>query len=208
MYDGAQLPVMHVKAAAGRRKKCCLEKRLKMNYGIITIGSQGDIDPFIALGKRLQSRGHHVRIAAFRRFEEYIRSEGFEYAPLAGDAVEVIRLLIGEQVSPFQYFHNLETLLNPIKDEFLSDVVSACKGMDAILYSLLGAVAWHAGKLAYPVLSCILLSGGPDGGIPGDDCARFTAWSHLSQVYVCLRGFSMDPRHAEAAERLAEKFGT
>ncbi|SCL94274.1 glycosyltransferase [Sporanaerobacter sp. PP17-6a] len=138
-----------------------------MKYGIITIGSQGDIDPFIALGKRLQSRGHHVRIAAFHKFEEYIRSEGFEYAPLAGDAVDVIRLLIGEQVSPFQYFYNLDTLLNPIKDEFLSDVVSACKGMDAILYSLLGAVAWHvADSLNIPCFRVFFFPADPTGEFP------------------------------------------
>ncbi len=91
-----------------------------MKYGIITIGSQGDIDPFIALGKRLQSRGHHVRIAALRKFENYIETEGFEYAPLAGDAVEVIQLLIGEQASSFQYFRNLDALFNPIKNKHLT----------------------------------------------------------------------------------------
>ena len=138
-----------------------------MNYGIITIGSQGDIDPFVALGKRLQSRGHHVRIAAFRRFEEYIRSEGFEYAPLAGDAAEVIRLLIGEQVSSFQYFRNLELLLKPVKDEFLSNILSACRGMDAILYSLLGAVAWHAAEsLRIPCFRVFFFPADPTGEFP------------------------------------------
>jgi UDP:flavonoid glycosyltransferase YjiC (YdhE family) len=114
-----------------------------MNYGVITIGSRGDVEPFIALGKGLQKRGHHVRITTFTKFKEYIESNGFEYCPLAGDAVEVIRLLVGEQVSSFEYFVNLGKLLNPIKEQFLSDIEKACQGMDAILYSLLGSVAWH-----------------------------------------------------------------
>jgi UDP:flavonoid glycosyltransferase YjiC (YdhE family) len=114
-----------------------------MNCGIITIGSRGDIEPFIALGKGLMKRGHHVRITTFIKFKEYIESNGFEYYPLAGDAVEVIRLLIGEHVSSFEYFRNLEKLLNPIKKQFLSDIERACQGMDAILYSTLGSVAWH-----------------------------------------------------------------
>jgi sterol 3beta-glucosyltransferase len=138
-----------------------------MKFGIVTIGSQGDIDPFIALGKRLQSHGHSVRIAAFRRFEAYIKSEGLEYAPLSGDAAEVIRLLIGEQVSPFQYFRNLEVLLNPVKKDFLSDVFSACEGMDAILYSLLGAVAWHAAdKLNIPCFRVFFFPADPTGEFP------------------------------------------
>lgn len=114
-----------------------------MNYGIITIGSRGDIEPFIALGKGLLKRGHHVRITTFTKFKDYIESNGFEYCPLVGDAVEVIRLLVGEQVSSFEYFRNLEKLLNPIKKQFLSDIEKACQGMDAILYSVLGGIAWH-----------------------------------------------------------------
>lgn len=138
-----------------------------MKFAIITIGSQGDIDPFIALGKRLQSHGHTVRIAAFNRFEEYIKSVGFEYVPLTGDASEVIRLLIGEQVSPFQYFRNLAVLLNPIRNEFLSDVVSACEGMDAILYSLLGSVAWHvADKLNIPCFRVFFCPADPTKKFP------------------------------------------
>lgn len=138
-----------------------------MKLGIITIGSQGDIDPFIALGKRLKERGHHVRIAAFDMFENYIRAEGFEYAPLAGDAVEVIRLLIGEQVSPSEYFHNLDALLNPVKGEFLADVVSACEGTDAILYSLLGSVAWHvADRLNIPCFRAFFFPADPTWEFP------------------------------------------
>ncbi|HEX2945239.1 MAG TPA: glycosyltransferase [Clostridia bacterium] len=114
-----------------------------MKFGLITIGSQGDVEPFIALGNKLRSRGHQVRITTFRKFEQYIVSEGFEYSPLAGDAVEVIRLLIGEHVSSFEYFRNLEKLLDPVKKEFLSDIEYACTGVDVVLYSLLGSVAWH-----------------------------------------------------------------
>lgn len=122
-----------------------------MNYGIITIGSMGDVKPFIALGKGLKKRGHQVRITTFIKFKEFIEENGFEFSPLAGDAVEVIRLLVGEQVSSFEYFRNLEKLLNPIKKQFLSDIEQACIGMDAILYSTLGGVAWHvADKYGIP----------------------------------------------------------
>ncbi|HBE80598.1 MAG TPA: hypothetical protein DDW65_22860 [Firmicutes bacterium] len=138
-----------------------------MNFSIITIGSQGDIEPFIALGRRLQRDGHGVRIAAFRQFEPYIKAEGFEYAPLAGDAVEVIRLLIGEQVSPFQYFRNLEKLLDPIKEQFLADIQAACNGADVLLYSLLGSVAWHvADKMGLPCFRVLFFPADPTGEFP------------------------------------------
>ncbi len=138
-----------------------------MKYGIVTIGSRGDVEPFIALGKRLKRRGHHVRITTFRNFEDYIKTEGFEYTPLAGDAVEVIRLLIGENVSSLQYFRNLEKLLAPVKNEFLSDIEYACSGMDAILYSTLGSVALHVvEKLKIPCFRVFFCPLDPTGEFP------------------------------------------
>jgi sterol 3beta-glucosyltransferase len=102
-----------------------------------------------------------------RQFEQYIKMEGFDYAPLAGDAVEVIRLLIGEQVSSFQYFQNLGKLLNPVKERFLADVEAACQDADALLYSLLGAVAWHVGdKLRIPCFRVFFFPADPAGNFP------------------------------------------
>lgn len=47
------------------------------------------------------NRGHEVKVTTFINFKDFIEEEGIEFAPLAGDAVEVIRLLIGENVSSF-----------------------------------------------------------------------------------------------------------
>lgn len=122
-----------------------------MKFAIITIGSRGDVQPFLALGKGLQSKGHHVRICAMRVFQDIVEQDGFEYAPMAGDAEEVILRLIGEQLSFVEYFRNLKHLLNPIKSEFLANIEDACVGMDSILYSTLGSVAYHVGeKLKIP----------------------------------------------------------
>jgi sterol 3beta-glucosyltransferase len=86
-----------------------------MKFVIITIGSRGDAQPFLALGKGLRAKGHHVRICAMRVFQDSIEQEGFEYAPMAGDAEEVILRLVGEQVSFLEYFRSLKRLPDPIK---------------------------------------------------------------------------------------------
>lgn len=97
-----------------------------MNYGIITVGSMGDVKPFVALGKGLKKRGHRVKITTFSKFREYIEASGIEYGPLTGDAAEVIRQLVGLHVSSFEYFMNLGKLLKPVKKQFLSDIEQAC----------------------------------------------------------------------------------
>ena len=138
-----------------------------MKFTIVTIGSRGDVQPFLALGKGLQDRGHRVRICAMHVFQDVIEEEGFEYAPMAGDAREVMRRLIGEQVSSFEYFSNLKYLLNPVKEEFLSNIETACTGADAILYSLLGSVAYHVGeKLKIPCFRVPFCPVDPTGEFP------------------------------------------
>lgn len=117
-----------------------------MKFTIVTIGSRGDVQPFLALGKGLQDRGHIVRICAMNIFEDVIVKNGFEYTPMAGNAKELMLRLIGEQVSVTEYFSNLKRLLNPVRKEFLSDIEAACVGSDAILYSILGSVAYHVGE--------------------------------------------------------------
>lgn len=123
-----------------------------MKFNIVTIGSRGDVQPFIALCKELKLRGHEAKITTFINFKDFIEEEGIEFAPLAGDAVEVIRLLIGENVSSFEYFRNLSILLNPVKEQFFHDLEESCKGVDAVLCSTLGTVVYHvAEKMNLPL---------------------------------------------------------
>lgn len=56
-----------------------------MRFAIITYGSQGDIRPFVALGKGLLRAGHSVVFPADREFRALIERHGLEYRPLSGD---------------------------------------------------------------------------------------------------------------------------
>lgn len=45
-----------------------------LHFTCLTIGSRGDVQPYIALGKRLLEEGHRVRIATHKEFKEWIES--------------------------------------------------------------------------------------------------------------------------------------
>eukprot|EP01135_Chromosphaera_perkinsii_P004033 Nk52_evm46s266 gene=Nk52_evmTU46s266 len=59
---------------------------------LMTIGSRGDVQPFIALGRQLQSEGYHVRLAAFDCFRKFTEDNNLEFVPLAGDPKELMKL--------------------------------------------------------------------------------------------------------------------
>ncbi len=54
-----------------------------MRIILITLGSAGDVHPFVALGGGLAARGHRVSLATSASFEETVRGEGLEFLELA-----------------------------------------------------------------------------------------------------------------------------
>lgn len=52
---------------------------------ILIVGTRGDVQPFIAIGKRLQEYGHRVRLATHSNFKDFVMTAGLEFYPLGGD---------------------------------------------------------------------------------------------------------------------------
>jgi Glycosyltransferase family 28 N-terminal domain len=58
-----------------------------MHVTMLTVGSRGDVQPFVAFGVGLQDAGHRVRICTHPRFRALVEGQGLEFAPLAQGAV-------------------------------------------------------------------------------------------------------------------------
>lgn len=56
-----------------------------MRIAIQTLGTRGDIQPYLALASGLTRRGHDVQIAAPAQFEGMIAGHNFRFAPLPGE---------------------------------------------------------------------------------------------------------------------------
>ncbi|OQS07124.1 sterol 3-beta-glucosyltransferase [Thraustotheca clavata] len=56
-----------------------------MNICIIIVGTRGDVEPFIAIGKRLKKDGHRIRLATHAVYRSMVLDGGLEFYPLAGD---------------------------------------------------------------------------------------------------------------------------
>ena len=65
-----------------------------LRFTCLTIGSRGDVQPFIALCKRLRQDGHYTRIATHAEFERDIRSHGIDFAPVAGNPAELMNICV------------------------------------------------------------------------------------------------------------------
>ncbi|KAL2644152.1 hypothetical protein R1flu_011739 [Riccia fluitans] len=52
---------------------------------MLIVGTRGDVQPFVAIGKHLQGYGHRVRLATHSNFREFVMTAGLEFYPLGGD---------------------------------------------------------------------------------------------------------------------------
>ena len=61
-----------------------------MKFMLITLGTRGDVQPYIALGKAIQARGHTVFICTSRDAGEMIETAGLRHRPLKADAKALV----------------------------------------------------------------------------------------------------------------------
>ncbi|KZT36345.1 UDP-Glycosyltransferase/glycogen phosphorylase [Sistotremastrum suecicum HHB10207 ss-3] len=70
------------------------DKPPAMSIVIMIVGSRGDVQPFLALGKSLIRDGHRVRIATHSSFEEFVRENGLEFFNIGGDPKDLMAYMV------------------------------------------------------------------------------------------------------------------
>jgi len=68
-----------------------------VKLAIVTLGTHGDVQPLVALGKGLQEDGHQVTIAAPKNFQAFVRHHRLSFEPLRIDSRELLQSSIGRQ---------------------------------------------------------------------------------------------------------------
>jgi hypothetical protein len=69
--------------------------RPKLNIVVMVIGSRGDIQPFLKLGKNLKEYGHRVRIATHPAFKDFVQKDsGLEFFSVGGDPAELMAFMV------------------------------------------------------------------------------------------------------------------
>ncbi|KAM3238110.1 sterol 3-beta-glucosyltransferase UGT80B1 [Capsicum annuum] len=57
----------------------------KLKILVLVVGTRGDVQPFLAMVKRLQAFGHRLRLATHSNFRDFVKSAGIDFYPLGGD---------------------------------------------------------------------------------------------------------------------------
>ncbi|XP_031278287.1 sterol 3-beta-glucosyltransferase UGT80A2-like [Pistacia vera] len=96
---------------------------------MLIVGTRGDVQPFIAIGKRLQDYGHRVRLATHSNFKDFVLTAGLEFYPLGGDP----KVLAGYMVKNKGFLPSgpseIPIQRNQMK-EIINSLLPACKEPD------------------------------------------------------------------------------
>ncbi|KAI4764995.1 UDP-Glycosyltransferase/glycogen phosphorylase [Aureobasidium sp. EXF-3400] len=66
-----------------------------LNVVIHVVGSRGDVQPFVALGKVLKDQyGHRVRLATHPVFRDFVTENGLEFFSIGGDPSELMAFMV------------------------------------------------------------------------------------------------------------------
>ena len=176
-----------------------------MNVTLLTYGTRGDVQPFVALGLGLRRAGHGVRLAAPGVFADFVAGRagrGLEFVPLPGDPAELSRALVDEaQGSPVRTIQAISRFATPLAATVMRSARDACAGSDAVVHSFLLTLAGHslAQERGIPDFSAqtfpsfapsrtfgaVGLPGWPGGGWPGK--STYNLLSHRLMDFTFFR---------------------
>jgi sterol 3beta-glucosyltransferase len=131
-----------------------------MKITFLTLGSRGDVQPYVALAKELRKNGHEALVCTGASFKKLIQENGVGFHEATADLMAILDSEEGKKVFNGGNYNILKMLsfakevISPAYRKSMDDFLHASKGSDLIIYhpKALGAVD-ISGYLNIPCIS-------------------------------------------------------
>jgi len=108
-----------------------------MKISILTLGTRGDVQPFIALALGLKNKGYSVIICAPKSFKKLIEDYRIEFYPISSDYNELLNSPEGKTLLkyyPFSLIFNFKKVILPFIYKGFDEYLDYSKDSDLIIY--------------------------------------------------------------------------
>jgi sterol 3beta-glucosyltransferase len=112
-----------------------------MRIAIVTYGTRGDVQPFVAVGQTLQARGHDVVVGVPEDYTDFVRASGLAVQAIEGKTAD---LLASPSCRRWVQEGNVRALGRAVVDNFRAlsagverDVHALCEGADVVVTGVL-----------------------------------------------------------------------
>ncbi|GLB36497.1 hypothetical protein LshimejAT787_0307850 [Lyophyllum shimeji] len=114
-----------------------------MRFTFLTIGSRGDVQPYIALAKGLMADGHRCKIATHGEFKDWIESHGIEFGYVGGDPAELMRICVENGTFTVSFLKEGLLKFRGWVDDLLKTSWEACQNTDVLIESPSAMGGYH-----------------------------------------------------------------
>ncbi|KAA1468468.1 hypothetical protein DENSPDRAFT_794393 [Dentipellis sp. KUC8613] len=114
-----------------------------LHFTFLTIGSRGDVQPYIALAKGLMADGHRVKIATHGEFQNWVESHGIEFGYVGGDPAELMRICVENGTFTVSFLREGLQKFRGWIDDLLKTSWEACQGTDVLIESPSAMAGYH-----------------------------------------------------------------
>jgi sterol 3beta-glucosyltransferase len=145
---------------------------LFMRIAIIALGSRGDVQPYIALGKGLKKSGHTIRLVTHQNFKELVKFNELEFWPVEGSVQDIAQ---SKEMQAHIEKGNFLSMMSQMRKEAMRGAIKlskvgmeACKNTNLIIAgigSLFAGIAL-AEKLEIPFIQAYYIPFTPTKAFP------------------------------------------
>ncbi|KAI5475372.1 hypothetical protein MNV49_001476 [Pseudohyphozyma bogoriensis] len=117
------------------------EKSLR--FTCLTIGSRGDVQPYIALCKGLMAEGHTCKIASHGEYRSWVEGHGIAFEEVGGDPAELMQLMIAHDFFTIAFMKEAVSRFRGWLDDLLETTWVACQDTDVLIESPSAIAGYH-----------------------------------------------------------------
>jgi len=132
-----------------------------MKIIILTSGSRGDVQPYIALAKGIQNKGYNVKLVANSNFKDFVEDNNIKFCPVNLDIKELVESEEGikliESRNVVNFLLKFLDLFKKSLVQFFDEILEYCNDSDLIIHSPTAFVASYiAVKMNIPSIGAYL----------------------------------------------------
>ncbi len=110
-----------------------------MKITLITIGTHGDVRPYVALGKGLHEAGFDVCVATHEEFKPFVEGHGLRFHGVQGNPRAVLDSAVGQELmasgtNVIKFFREFRNAAQKDMYDGFTDCYEAAQGADAIVF--------------------------------------------------------------------------
>ncbi len=111
-----------------------------MNIIFLCLGSRGDVQPYVAIGKTAGESGHNVTICTGKTFKNFVEQNDLDFQECSLDLMAILQTQEGKQVfeeglkHPIKAMQYAKRVISPLYRKAMTEFYEACQKKDVIVY--------------------------------------------------------------------------